>query len=128
MPPGWSTWYGLEGNSVYYDYSLVVQNDTEGRSPPRIQHHGNDYATDYLPNVLTNITIHTIRQFAAASADSDKPFLIVQGWPSPHAPWKPAPRDRARLFLDKGAPNAQLQCHHELEQALDDASVDRLDG
>ena len=59
VPPGWSTWYGLEGNSVYYDYSLVVQNDTEGGSPPRIQHHGNDYATDYLPNVLTNITIQT---------------------------------------------------------------------
>jgi len=101
VPPGWSTWYGLEGNSVYYDYSLVVQNDTQGGFPAaRIEHHGNNYATDYLPNVLTNITINTIRQFAATS---DKPFLIVQGWPSPHAPFTPAPIDE-HFFAGHPAP------------------------
>lgn len=101
VPPGWSTWYGLQGNSIYYNYSLVIQDQEDGKGPPRIQHYKDNYATDYLPNVLTNFTIKTIHQFVQQK--DDKPFLIVQGWPSPHAPFTPAPEDE-RAFLNKMAP------------------------
>ena len=99
VPPGWSTWYGLEGNSRYYNYSLVVQEVVDGTGPARIEQHEDNYETDYLPNVLTNFTVNTIHQFA----QMDKPFLIVQGWPSPHAPFTPAPTD-VHAFGDKLAP------------------------
>lgn len=43
VPPGWTNWQGLVGNSVYYNYDLSNNGVTE--------HHGSVYPTDYLPNV-----------------------------------------------------------------------------
>jgi N-acetylglucosamine-6-sulfatase len=44
VPPGWSHWRALKGNSVYYNYSLSVDGVEEM--------HGNVYEEDYLTDVI----------------------------------------------------------------------------
>eukprot|EP00494_Astrolonche_serrata_P022827 UN23084 len=43
VPPGWNTWLGLKGNSVYYNYVLSNNGVAE--------QHGNNYEKDYLTDV-----------------------------------------------------------------------------
>lgn len=91
VPPGWEKWLGLVGNSVYYNYEVVTSNDgaTSSRSK-----HGSDYNDDYLPDLVANHTLKIIRELTTPSADSSSPlppFLIVNAWPTPHAPFTPAP-------------------------------------
>ncbi len=43
-PPGWSQWFGLVGNSVYYNYTISDNGVA--------QVHGDNYTTDYLTDVL----------------------------------------------------------------------------
>ena len=47
-------------------------------------HHGQDYAKDYLPDLLFNQTIKHLDELP-------EPWLIVLSWPSPHGPFTPAP-------------------------------------
>lgn len=44
IPPGWDAWYGLVGNSRYYNYTLSINGVPQ-------QHHA-DYKEDYLTDVL----------------------------------------------------------------------------
>jgi N-acetylglucosamine-6-sulfatase len=87
VPPGWEQWLGLVGNSRYYNYSLVQSLD--GGQTTEVIHHGNDYATDYLPDVLANFTLATMKIFL--QHDNDTPILMVLSWPTAHAPFTPAP-------------------------------------
>lgn len=47
VPPGWDWWYGLLGNSRYYNYSLSI-NGTE-------KFFANDYLTDAIVKYFTFI-------------------------------------------------------------------------
>lgn len=80
-PPGWDHWLGLVGNSRYYNYSLI-----EGGIGKRAKKswHGDQYAVDYLPNVLRNYTLEKISTMR-------EPWLMVVAWPTPHGPFTPAP-------------------------------------
>ena len=51
VPPGWDWWFGLVGNSKYYNYTLSVNGKPE--------HHGDDYTTDYLTDVLRRHSVST---------------------------------------------------------------------
>jgi hypothetical protein len=51
VPRGWDYWFGLVGNSVNYNYS-IIQSDDNGQSSSR-QSYGNRYEHDYLPDVVT---------------------------------------------------------------------------
>lgn len=87
VPPGWDKWFGLVGNSIYYNYTIVQSDDgihTE------TQTHGDSYQDDYLPDLLANRTLAILEEFLSNS-NSDKPFLMVNAWPSCHAPFTPAP-------------------------------------
>lgn len=46
VPPGWDEWYGLVGNSRYYNYKLSVNGQPEK--------HGDSYGTDYLTDLLVS--------------------------------------------------------------------------
>ena len=111
VPPGWNEWFGLVGNSVYYNYSLVESRDngqpqtkseSESKSRARsytVYTHGEDYSTDYLPNVLTRHSLNVMEEFLS----SKDPFLMVHAWPTPHQPFTPAPW-ATNKFSDLTAP------------------------
>ena len=46
VPPGWDEWYGLVGNSRYYNYTLSVNGQPEK--------HGDSYGPDYLTDLLVS--------------------------------------------------------------------------
>mmetsp|Transcript_40563 Transcript_40563/g.97973 ORF Transcript_40563/g.97973 Transcript_40563/m.97973 type:complete len:487 (-) Transcript_40563:161-1621(-) len=81
VPPGWDRWFGLVGNSIYYNYSIIEGGI--GRNMT-VKRHGDDYAKDYLPDLLFNQTMKHLDELP-------EPWLIVLSWPSPHGPFTPAP-------------------------------------
>ena len=89
VPQGWSKWFGLVGNSVYYNYD--VSNDGKR------EHHGVDYATDYLPDLVKNESVKFIQDA------SDLPFFMYIAPPAPHRPATPAPQYNT-TFAGKLAP------------------------
>eukprot|EP00586_Coscinodiscus_wailesii_P007437 CAMPEP_0172491690 /NCGR_PEP_ID=MMETSP1066-20121228/22553_1 /TAXON_ID=671091 /ORGANISM="Coscinodiscus wailesii, Strain CCMP2513" /LENGTH=485 /DNA_ID=CAMNT_0013260855 /DNA_START=55 /DNA_END=1509 /DNA_ORIENTATION=- len=88
VPPGWDRWTGLVGNSKYYNYSLISSDD--GGATSERKKHGNDYADDYLPDIVANRTLEYLKDFVT-SADQ-KPFLVTASWPSAHMPFTEAPQ------------------------------------
>jgi len=89
VPPGWDKWYGLVGNSRYYNATIVVSDDNGQTS--KLVKHGNAYPSDYLPDMLCDRTLAMIREFTSSTTEDDNPFLIVNAWPTPHGPFTPAP-------------------------------------
>lgn len=89
VPQGWAKWFGLVGNSVYYNYD--VSNDGER------EHHGTDYTADYLPDLVKNESVKFIQDA------SDLPFFMYIAPPAPHRPATPAPQYNA-TFAGKPAP------------------------
>ncbi len=55
----------------------------------RVQH-GADYASDYLPDVITNASLRFFRE--AKEARPDQPVLMVLSYPGPHGPEDSAPQ------------------------------------
>jgi N-acetylglucosamine-6-sulfatase len=86
VPPGWTEWNGLVGNSQFYNYRLVHR--AEGNSTVEVEKHGSNYYSDYLPDLVLNRTSDFIgRQLAAGT-----PFVSVLGFPCAHEPAVPAPQ------------------------------------
>ena len=54
IPPGWDEWYGLVGNSKYYDYVVSRQGVAE--------HHGSDYQADYFTDRVANHSLLFMRK------------------------------------------------------------------
>ena len=81
IPPGWDQWYGLVGNSKYYDYTVCT---TGGGN----ETHGNDYATDYFTDRLANRTLEFLENVTTTKA----PFFAMVGTPASHGPNDPAPQ------------------------------------
>lgn len=84
VPPGWDEWLGLVGNSVYYNYTLSNNGVAE--------HHGDDYATDYLTDLLGNRTRAFLRHRWAPQAVGGRPFFAMVSTPACHGPHEPAPQ------------------------------------
>lgn len=81
VPPGWTKWVGLRGNSAYYNYELSIDGVTEK--------HGSDYATDYLTDLVAN---RSVAWLTSELRDGQSPVLTVVHCPSPHRPALPAPQ------------------------------------
>lgn len=82
VPIGWDHWWGLVGNSQYYNYSLI-KGGTKNNKPERIRY-GDQYPQDYLPSVMN-------KQILKWMSELPEPWLIVAAWPTPHGPFTPAP-------------------------------------
>lgn len=97
VPPGWDMWAGLVGNSRYFNYQLSVNGQAEK--------HGDEYATDYLPNVILNKTLAFLSEsaeqqrkaHAEGRSEDAKPFFTVLSVPACHQPADPAPQYADRL-------------------------------
>ncbi|XP_058808699.1 N-acetylglucosamine-6-sulfatase-like [Phymastichus coffea] len=73
IPPGWDKWYGLVGNSKYYNYTL----SNNGRE----EWHGTRQS-DYLTDVIWMYASQFLK-----GQKADKPFLMVLAPPAPHEPF-----------------------------------------
>jgi N-acetylglucosamine-6-sulfatase len=94
VPPGWDYWLGLEGNSRYYNYTLVEK--YPGLTAPRLRRHNGTYPNDYLPLVLWDYTNMLLGKHPAGSLEEgppplQEPWLLVVAWPTPHGPFTPEP-------------------------------------
>jgi len=95
VPPGWDSWLGLVGNSIYYNYTLSNDGVAEA--------HGDDYATDYLTDLLANRSAAFLRRWAAAAAPP-RPFFAIVATPACHGPHEPAPQFAYALTNTSAAP------------------------
>ncbi|CAH0387899.1 unnamed protein product [Bemisia tabaci] len=81
IPPGWDVWYGLIGNSKYYDYSLVING--------KIKHFKNDYFT----SVIESSGI----EFLQSVGMKKEKFLMVLATSAPHDPFTPESKYKGRF-------------------------------
>lgn len=101
IPPGWDHWFGLVGNSKYYNYNVSNNGVSE--------HHGGDYATDYFTDLIKNNSVQFLKQTMKESPSS--PFLLVAATPAPHGPFTPAPQ-YSHVYDGKLAPRTPNWNHH----------------
>ena len=64
VPPGWTDWQGLVGNSRYYNYTV------SNNGVPEV--HGDSYADDYLTDVVSNKTAAFIEKTLHESPDAQR--------------------------------------------------------
>ena len=106
VPPGWSDWHGLVGNSAYSNYTL----SNNGVAEP----HG-DTPADYLPTIVHKRGMAFINASVAAGA----PFFAYLSFPSCHGPQE-AEAQYQHLYPDAHAPrtpnyNASVPDAHWLQ-------------
>ncbi|KAK7490756.1 hypothetical protein BaRGS_00017985, partial [Batillaria attramentaria] len=114
VPPGWDFWYGLVGNSVYYDYKLSVNGTLET--------HGHDYLEDYLTDLIVSPLDNTNRKaqdFLDKLRDDSPPFFLMLSTPACHEPFPSAPQyshfyRSAQAPRDHGSFNVKAQDKHWL--------------
>lgn len=95
VPPGWSDWHGLHGNSKYYNYTLNENGQLVS------------FTDEYLTDVLGNRTVDFITKI-----EPGIPFFAMIAPPAPHAPYTAAERHQD-TFPDVTAPrtkNYNLPC------------------
>lgn len=106
VPPGWSDWHGLVGNSQYYNFTL----SNNGASEP----HG-DTPADYLPTIVRKRSV----AFMNASVAAGAPFFAYMSFPSCHGPQE-AEAQYQHLYPEARAPrtpnyNASVPDAHWLQ-------------
>uniref|UniRef100_A0A0K8VY72 N-acetylglucosamine-6-sulfatase n=1 Tax=Bactrocera latifrons TaxID=174628 RepID=A0A0K8VY72_BACLA len=76
-PPGWTQFYGLHGNSRYYNYTL------------RENERNVSYTDTYLTDLLRDKALGFLK-----TRNKQQPFFAMIAPPAPHAPYTPAERHR----------------------------------
>lgn len=121
VPPGWDYWYGLVGNSVYYDYKLSVNGTGEN--------HGHDYLEDYLTDLINR----KAQDFLDTVHDNSPPFFLMLSTPACHEPFPSAPQyshyyHAAQAPRDHGSFNVKAHNKHWLmEQPIIPMPNDTID-
>ncbi len=80
VPPGWSEWGGLVGNSRYYDYNMSINGEVEV--------HHSDYSADYFTDLISRRANAWVANVSAAG----EPFFAVLSTPACHDGTIPAPQ------------------------------------
>lgn len=118
VPPRWDQFFGLVGNSKYYNYAL----NENGKV--------NQYTDEYLTDVITNRSLAFIQ-------NATRPFFMYLAPPAPHAPYTAAPRHqkefpsvRAQRTPNFNIPSGPLDKHWLLTmnpKQLPNTVLDRID-
>ncbi|MCL4134637.1 UNVERIFIED_CONTAM: hypothetical protein GTU68_001091 [Idotea baltica] len=86
IPPGWDSWIGLKGNSVYYNYTLSIN------GTPIF--HSDDPQEDYLTNIIKDEGVKFIQETSGSSS----PFFMMLSAPACHDPITPEPKYEQSLL------------------------------
>ena len=127
VPPGWHKWFGLKGNSRYFNYKIAnweasgKREKSKVTNPPRSVANAEDFSiryedkpSDYLTNVLTK---HAIKYFKKVkSEDPADPLLMVLNYPAPHGPEDAHPKYQ-KVFDKCQSDNVTMQSDKCLEFA-----------
>ncbi|OWF54742.1 N-acetylglucosamine-6-sulfatase-like isoform X2 [Mizuhopecten yessoensis] len=97
VPPGWTHWNGLVGNSKYYNYTLSVDGVEEK--------HGDNYDEDYFTDVINR------KATTFLNSAPPTPFFMMLATPSAHAPFTPAPQYRDRFSQVKAPRDGSFNMH-----------------
>lgn len=94
VPPGWHKWFGLKGNSRYFNYKIAkweagpkyVPNPDERPVPEKVAFGGEP--NEYLTNVITNRAIKYFQKVVSQKDETGSvdPLLMVLNYPAPHGP------------------------------------------
>ncbi|KAH8300652.1 hypothetical protein KR018_001324, partial [Drosophila ironensis] len=79
-PVGWNEFYGLHGNSRYYNYTL--------RENTKNIH----YTDTYLTDLLRDRAVDFLKRISQSEEKESRPFFAMVAPPAAHAPFTPAPR------------------------------------
>ncbi|KAH8385796.1 hypothetical protein KR093_006033, partial [Drosophila rubida] len=90
VPPGWNEFYGLHGNSRYYNYTL------------RENEKNVSYTDTYLTDLLITRAAEFLRRTVRKEPAGKQPFFVMIAPPAAHEPFTPAPR-HAGSFADVSA-------------------------
>eukprot|EP00026_Physarum_polycephalum_P001268 Phypoly_transcript_01269.p2 GENE.Phypoly_transcript_01269~~Phypoly_transcript_01269.p2 ORF type:complete len:397 (-),score=45.48 Phypoly_transcript_01269:413-1603(-) len=101
VPPGWTDWFALLGNSVYYDYNMSVNG--------LLVSHGGNYSTDYFTDLVGNHSVAWLEESFRNYTDS--PVFSMIAVPACHDPQTPAPQ-YANLFPNITAPRTPNFNYH----------------
>ena len=80
IPAGWDSWFGLVGNSKYYNYSISNNGKEET--------HSDNYYNDYYTDLIKNQSLKWLTEYNTL----DVPFLMMMATPAAHGPFTPAPQ------------------------------------
>jgi N-acetylglucosamine-6-sulfatase len=103
VPPGWTDWFALLGNSVYYDYNMSVNG--------QLVSHGGNYSTDYFTDLVGNHSVAWLEESFRNYTDS--PVFSMIATPACHDPQTPAPQ-YANLFPNMTAPRTPNFNYHSI--------------
>jgi N-acetylglucosamine-6-sulfatase len=111
IPPGWTDWNGLVGNSVYYNYVLSANGVEEA--------HADSYEKDYLTDVIR----HKAGTFLSKQVNATAPFFMMLSTPACHAPFTPAPQYNFNFSNDQAPRTKHFNIHGKnkhwlVEQAI----------
>lgn len=118
MPPRWDQFFGLIGNSKYYNYSLNENG------------HINHYPDEYLTDLIRDRSVAYVETVT-------RPFFMYLAPPAPHAPYTAAkrheqefPGTRAERTPNFNVPSGALDKHWLLTMSpkqLPDTVISRID-
>ncbi|CAI9726243.1 N-acetylglucosamine-6-sulfatase-like [Octopus vulgaris] len=101
IPPGWTSWNGLVGNSKYYNYSM----STDGV----LEKHGCNYSIDYLTDIINHRAVKFINEHKG------NPFFMMLSTPAAHSPFTPAPQ-YSKNFSTRKAPRDKSFNKHSTDK------------
>lgn len=93
VPAGWDSWYGLIGDSVYYDYKISMNGEYA-------EYHGTNPIDDYLPHVMRDLALDFLDNDLNHGSSKHVPFLMVLSFPSAHSPFIPANEYHVQVLED----------------------------
>jgi N-acetylglucosamine-6-sulfatase len=123
VPKGYDFFFGLHGNSKYYNYSINANGV--------IENHG-DSPDDYYTNVIRRQT----KEFLSKQ-NKEKPFLAIVSTPSCHAPFTPEEKykdtlknlsvPRSKNFNVGAKPNEKHWLMTMKPNKLSNATIEKID-